>query len=358
MIPSIGQVSVFSCSKHLAFLLLKLQASSSRQEYFQTHPGPSTGNVQNMQNLRRASAPVLQMNLHPIGQNPYGQTFHPPSQPHDVQTTVRTGSVPLPNQTFQVNIPPAPASAPPNVVSSNTASSFFAPPMSNSQVLVAPLDLPQSSQNHLPTTVAPNDTYISHPEKSPLPAPIPIMPANVHVDIPYTTSFPSTSSSPQFNVEQITQRHDSATSSSPMHPGHDTLRTMTPSSNSSSPHLRISHLKREAISAEQDTQIGEPNKKPRLDSSDMEMSTSLSPSTGPFLNPTLDVIDIPAVPSIQSTVSSSGQTVDEGEEEEEIVEIGPDGLRIVEDILEQVYGENRRGEVICWFCKSVSFWQF
>ncbi len=317
-----------------------------------------------MQNLRRASAPVMQMNLHPIGQNAYGQTFHPPSQPHNVQTTVRTGSVPLPNQTLQVNIPLAPASAPPNVVSSNTASSFFAPPMSNFQVPVAPPDLPQESQNRLPTTVAPNDTYISHPEKSPLPAPIPIMPANVHVDIPYTASFPSTSSSPQFNVEQVIQRHDTATSSSPMHPGHDTLRTLTPSSNSASPYLCISHLKREATSAEHDTQIGEPSKKPRLDSPDMEMSTSLSPSTGPFSNPTLNVIDIPAVPSIQSTVcsseqtGSSEQTVDEGEEEEEIVEIGPDGLRIVEDILEQVYGENRRGEVICWFCKSVSFWQF
>ncbi|KJA29919.1 hypothetical protein HYPSUDRAFT_196225 [Hypholoma sublateritium FD-334 SS-4] len=105
------------------------------------------------------------------------------------------------------------------------------------------------------------------------------------------------------------------------------------------------------MSAELDTRLAEPNKKPRLHSSDMELSTPLSPSATPSAISTPNVLEGPAVSLIQSTANSSEQTVDE-EEEEEVVEIGPDGLRLVEDILEQVYGENRRGEVVCWFCKN------
>lgn len=359
IVPSMGQASICSAFKMSGILTsLKLQASSSKQEYFQAHPGPNAGTAQNTQSLRRASAPVFQMDRHVMGQNPYDQSFYPPSQPHDGQTTMRTGSVPLPNQTFQANLPPPPASAPPNGMSLNTNSTFFASSMSNSRVQVPPPDLPQSSQNYsLPTTVSPNDTYISHPEKSPLPAPIPIIPANVHVNIPYPAPFPSSSSSPKPSVGQIMQRHDSARSSSPMYPGHSGFGTMTPSSSSASPHLRISHLKRETMSAELDAQLADPNKKPRLHSSDMELSTPLSPSATPSAISTPSVLEVPAVSLIQSMANSSEQTVDE-EEEEEIVEIGPDGLRLVEDILEQVYGENRRGEVVCWFCKSVLFGQF
>lgn len=44
-------------------------------------------------------------------------------------------------------------------------------------------------------------------------------------------------------------------------------------------------------------------------------------------------------------------TVEGAEESEEEVELGPDGLRLVRDCLEQLFGESRVGQVVCRLCE-------
>jgi len=96
----------------------------------------------------------------------------------------------------------------------------------------------------------------------------------------------------------------------------------------------------------------EPNKKPRLELSHLEPSPTdpiAGPSPAPLLEPPTEV------PTPVSVVQEAMQ-VDGGDEhegsEDEMIEVGPDGLRLVKDCLEEIFHEPKEdGSVICKLCE-------
>ncbi|KAF9478174.1 hypothetical protein BDN70DRAFT_65412 [Pholiota conissans] len=252
-----------------------------------------------------------------------------PTPPPSNNPTVRVGSAPLPNQNPSIRLPP-PLNA-------------FNESIRNASHSTQVMPNSDSSRNHISqqTTISPNDTLINpHPT---LLAPTP-MPANVSTTMPAST-LPMTYTS---NTGQSFQRTEPITATAASMP--PTVRSDTDAlhSNASSPILpsRTMGLKRESMSMDIDVPNGS-NKKPRVQSPGIDLNTPPPPSPSVPPPSALSELSMSEAPS----AVPDGQAVVEEDDDDEVVEVGPDGLRLVEDILEQVYGENRRGEVVCWFCQ-------
>lgn len=307
---------------------------------------PSMGATYNA-NVRRASNSIL-----PSGPSPTSQTFQ--------STHVRTFSNSLPTPTMRVGSAPLPTpnpglQLPPHLAAINRSALSNGPrPSQLMQNLEIQTMRPQSSGQHVsPTTISPNETLVNPPPS--LIAPTPTFPTNVAAMMSQPnrsspSNTPTITRSPQ-GCEYV----DAPVSILPnLH--HSNIGK--PNSNSASPipHPRAMHLKRESMSVDSDLS-NESHKKPRLGSPIIDRCT---PLPSPSVPPSTAGRDI----STEATISETNPThapeqfAEEDDDEEEIVEVGPDGLRLVEDILEQVYGENRCAEVLCWFCKSVPFYSY
>ena len=112
-------------------------------------------------------------------------------------------------------------------------------------------------------------------------------------------------------------------------------------------------LKRDSISDEGVAELTEePNKKPRLEQSCLEPSpidSAAGPSPAPLLEPPTEVPT--PVSSVQEAMEVDGGGEQEGSEDE-MIEIGPDGLRLVKDCLEEIFHEPKEdGSVICKLCE-------
>jgi hypothetical protein len=308
---------------------------------------PNMGATSNA-NVRRASNSIL-----PSGPSPTSQTFrstHGHTFSNSLPTpTMRVGSAPLPTQNPGLQLPP-------HLTAVNRSALSNGPhPFQLMQNLKIETTRPQSSGQHVsPTTISPNETLLNFNPS--LIAPTPTFPTNVAAMISQPTQF-SPSNTP--TIRQSPQGYESANATASILPNLHHSNIGTPISNSASPipHPRTMHLKRESMSVDSDLP-SESHKKPRLESSIMDQNTPPPPS--PSVPPSTTEQDILTEATISETnpTHAPEQLAEEDDDEEEIVEVGPDGLRLVEDILEQVYGENRRGEVFCWFCKSVPFYSY
>lgn len=303
-----------------------------------------------MQHLRRASNPITSPDHDFIAHNSQQSLFRP-SQPPIGRGRIRIGSAPLPNPPHRIDLPPPPASAP--LDAELLVKSFDS--IRNARVQPALSMFPVTGQQlAMPTTVSPNDIYIAPPNNM-LAAPVPTFPLSSRVPFQIAASFASPLSQPAIisnipSADELVELRSAYSSPS------DTMALKNGNPSHPSP---STSLKREVASLEKSDRdvMEESNKKPRLGSSDMDLTSytneldisSIATEATVFKLPILPVISTPTDETMEQTLDAD----EEEEEEEEIVEVGPDGLRLVEDILEQVYGQNRRGEVVCWFCKLV-----
>ncbi|KAF8969508.1 hypothetical protein BDZ97DRAFT_2072501 [Flammula alnicola] len=324
------------------------QAGSSMQQYPRPYQDPLVEMANNVRNERRSS-------------NSTTQTFQPiplrGSSQSSTSPATRTGSAPLPakrhtpplNQHANVELPPTPLSA----------SSVFAPPPFSSSTKNYPsrsvLPTPPTTAEYpaqpaivIPTTVSPNDTYLN--PRSTMQVPSKVVPSPTPSGFPYAPH-------PTHTVQE--GETPKTPTPVPYRSGNDASSS---SSASPAPHPRPTPLKRESVSLSDG--LGEwteeSNKKPRLEEPASGQNTPGPSSTFPSLSPSpADVKPPPAEAASQvqvemqvdSGVPGSQEGEQEEHEEDEVIEVGPDGLRLVEDILEQIYGEDRRGEVTCYFCK-------
>lgn len=112
-------------------------------------------------------------------------------------------------------------------------------------------------------------------------------------------------------------------------------------------------LKRNTIS-DQDVAglTEEPNKKPRLEHSHLEPSPTdptAGSSSAPLPKPPMEV-SVP-VSSVQEAMQVDGGDEHEGSEDE-MIEVGPDGLRLVKDCLGEIFYEPKEdGSMICKLCE-------
>jgi len=112
-------------------------------------------------------------------------------------------------------------------------------------------------------------------------------------------------------------------------------------------------LKRDSISDQDVVELTEePNKKPRLEHSHLEPSptdSTAGPSPAPLLEPPTEVPT--PVSEVQEAMELDGGDEHEGSEDE-MIEVGPDGLRLVKDCLEEIFHEPKEdGSVICKLCE-------
>jgi hypothetical protein len=112
-------------------------------------------------------------------------------------------------------------------------------------------------------------------------------------------------------------------------------------------------LKRDSISDQGVAELTEePNKKPRLEHSLLEPSpidSTAGPSLAPLLEPPTEAPT--PVSEVQEAMKVDGGDEHEGSEDE-MIEVGPDGLRLVKDCLEEIFHEPKEdGSVICKLCE-------
>ena len=96
----------------------------------------------------------------------------------------------------------------------------------------------------------------------------------------------------------------------------------------------------------------EPNKKPRLERPHLELSPT-DPTAGSSSTPLPEPpVEVPVpVSEVQEAMQVDGGDESEGSEDE-MIEVGPDGLRLVKDCLGEIfYDPKEDGTVICKLCE-------
>ena len=292
---------------------------------------PPGSNPYPVPQIPRARDPVVS------GGNPY--PVLPPAQPVPVQAgplhrdskppTVRTGSAPLPSNTNVVNQPPAVNLPPPPPSASSilTHTSVF-PPQS------APLSAPSPSQQEQPPvqTISPRETYINPPSQ-PQAQPSNTLPLAQQSQ--YVTSPPP--AAPSQNIGQTEMA--SAVSNLSLNTPVVTEPVSTSFYQSSAPPSTAASYQQQV--PPQHTQVTSPPVDHGLQQN-VPVGVAESVSQTSFVGHD-DAMEVDA----------------EGEEEsEEEVELGPDGLRLVSDCLDQLFGESRVGQIVCPLCQSVLFQLF
>jgi len=117
--------------------------------------------------------------------------------------------------------------------------------------------------------------------------------------------------------------------------------------------LPVASLKRDSISDQDVAGLAEePNKKPRLEHLYLE-PTATEPTAGPSSVPLPEPpTEVPApVSGVQEAMQVDGEEGHEGSEDD-LIEIGPDGLRLVKECLSEIFHEPKEdGSVICKLCE-------
>ena len=243
----------------------------------------------------------------------------------------------------------------PNILLSQPVSSSSSSPASAlrsapSPPIRSPLSIqPTDAQFH----PAPTSAHNTHPQGPP-PASSVRSPSTASSVVPTPTSAESSVASmtltrPSYDTQQpgLTPPLPSPAINSPRilsglsnQPGPSSTHTPVPPPAAS--------LKRDSISDQDVAGLAEePNKKPRLEDSYPEPNAG--PSSVPLPEP---LTEVPApVSGVQEAMQVDGEEEHEGSEDE-LIELGPDGLRLVKDCLSEIFHEPKEdGSVICKLCE-------